>query len=471
MAVNGEILLSEDFGGEWPNTPLPVWRRLANAAQQYPNKLALACLHQPANLYGVESLSHTPHASDQADHLQWTFAQLDSNAERLAAGLLSLGLTSGSSIVSILKNGIEFPMAFWAAHKMACPFVPLNPRNLANGKETQHMLSTVDAKAVFVNDLDLAVAFDSLYDAKDRQVLKIMVGQVGESTRDGWITVADLLEVGDKAKSDQHGTVTATLAQEPPSDDKNWVTVLFTSGTTSLPKGCPHTNRSLNAFMKNLSIGGASPQDIFCSVLPNNHAMGYFFTLHFLCNGGAVVYPSPSYEPAAMAQALTTHKCTHTGLVPTALHSFVDYTEPQGLQFPHVRDLCLAGTAITPKFMRQVINVLGTQGVSTGFGMTEGSPVWAAPTSDPEKLIRGDDVVSGQAVPGVRIRICAQDSKKPLPRGQPGEIHESGPGVILGYIGTDVGKENFYVEGGRTWFKTGDRGVMYADGRISIVGR
>jgi acyl-CoA synthetase (AMP-forming)/AMP-acid ligase II len=121
--------------------------------------------------------------------------------------------------------------------------------------------------------------------------------------------------------------------------------------------------------------------------------------------------------------------------------------------------------------MRSVIHKLGSRGVSIGFGMTEGSPIWSAPVSDPEKLIKGDDVVCGTAVPGVHVKICAPDSTNPLPRGQPGEIHQSGPGVIASYIGKSVGSESFYIEDGRTWFKSGDRGVMWADGGVSIVGR
>jgi hypothetical protein len=223
--------------------------------------------------------------------------------------------------------------------------------------------------------------------------------------------------------------------------------------------------------MKNLALGGCSPEDVFCSVLPNNHAMGYFYVLHFFTQGGAVVYPSATFKPGPMAKALTLHACTHACLVPTALHSLIDHAERENLTFPALKDVCLAGASITPQHLRQVVTKLGSRGVSTGFGMTEGSPVWVAPTPDPEMLIAGDDTISGSASPGASIKICASDSALPLPRGQPGEIHESGPGVIAGYLGDDVGTENFYFSGGRSWFKTGDRAVMHTDGRVSIVGR
>jgi acyl-CoA synthetase (AMP-forming)/AMP-acid ligase II len=159
--------------------------------------------------------------------------------------------------------------------------------------------------------------------------------------------------------------------------------------------------------------------------------MGYFYVLHFFCEGGSVVYPSPNFQADQMAKALKAHSCSHACLVPTALHSLIDVAEQDGLTFPALKDMCLAGASITPRNLRQVVDTLGSQAVSTGFGMTEGSPIWTAATSDPETLISGDDTISGQASPGTYIKICASDSTQPLPRGQPGEVHESGPGVIV----------------------------------------
>lgn len=94
--------LSEAFGGDWPDAPSPVWQRLANAAKQYPDKLALACLHQSPDLYGFLTSDYT--AGTKAEHLQWSYSQLSSAAALLAAGLQAKGLSSGSSIVTILST-------------------------------------------------------------------------------------------------------------------------------------------------------------------------------------------------------------------------------------------------------------------------------------------------------------------------------------------------------------------------------
>ncbi|KAL5407395.1 hypothetical protein PMIN04_011741 [Paraphaeosphaeria minitans] len=468
MADNGVSSRSEAFGGKWPDSPLPIWTRLADAARDYPDKLAIACLHQSPTLYGIQSSQYAVQGFD--NHLQWSYSQLSSTAECLAAGLQAQGLSSGSSVVTILTNGVEFPMAFWAAHKLACPFVPLSSRTLTNAVQARHMLTVADVSVVIVEDLELAAAFDQVWHAGARNTVKIVAG---DKSFDGWTSISELLEIGSRALAVQNGKNGTLHAHRPEQrlESTNTVTILFTSGTTSLPKGCPHTNLTLNAFSKLLSIGGTSRHDIFCSVLPNSHAMGYFFVLHFFMNAGTVVYPSATYEASAMAQALAAHRCTHATLVPTALHSLLEWIEPSGLLFPDLKDLCLAGSSITPQNIRSVIRDLGAQGVSTGYGTTEGTPVWNAPVSDPEQLIRGDDVICGSAVPGQHVRICAPDSTQVVPRGQPGEVHESGPGMIVGYLGENVGKDAFYVEGDKTWYKTGDSGVMWEDGRVSVVGR
>jgi acyl-CoA synthetase (AMP-forming)/AMP-acid ligase II len=458
---------SEAYGGDWVDSPPSIWQRLARSASQHSENLALASLHQPADLYGRKSLTN--------GHLQWSYAQISSVTNSFSMGLKAHGLTSKSALVTFLDNGVEFGLSVWTAHKLGIPFVPLNPRNLLNATEARHMLAVADATVIIVGSAESAALFDALAYHSERTLLKIVAG---DATLDGWISLSALLRIDVEPNGetiptsyDPNDTMVDSLLTRDSHNDDTVVTVLFTSGTTSLPKGCPHTNRTLNAFMKNLALGGCSSNDVFCGVLPNNHAMGYFYVLHFFCEGGSVVYPSPTFQADQMAKALKAHLCSHACLVPTALHSLIDVAEQDGLTFPALKDVCLAGASITPRNLRQVVDTLGSQAVSTGFGMTEGSPIWTAAIPDPETLISGDETISGQASPGTYIKICASDSMQPLPRGQPGEVHESGPGVIADYMGKDVGSESFYTDGDRRWFRTGDRAIMHSDGRVSIVGR
>ena len=201
--------------------------------------------------------------------------------------------------------------------------------------------------------------------------------------------------------------------------------------------------------------------------------MGYFYTLHFMMHGAAIVYPSPSFNAVAMIKALEQEECTHTTLVPTSLHALLETLKARGTPLrSSLVDVCLSGSSVTPDNIRQAAVELGSKGISTGFGMTEGSPIWSAPVQNPEDLVNGDLTIAGPPAPGACIRICNPNSRTPIPRGQRGEIHQTGPGLVKAYLGIGVDKDQFYAgDDGRTWFVTGDQGVMLPDRRISITGR
>ncbi|KAK6202200.1 putative secondary metabolism biosynthetic enzyme [Pestalotiopsis sp. IQ-011] len=185
--------------------------------------------------------------------------------------------------------------------------------------------------------------------------------------------------------------------------------------------------------------------------------MGFFFPLHYLMHGGTVVFSSPSFDAKTMIKALEEENVTHTAIVPTILHALIDTIETRNTGLDSsLLDVCLSGGSVTPENVRRAFTVLKSKGVSTGFGMTEGSPVWTGPRQDPADLLIKDPVIAGKA----------------LPRGQVGEIHQTGQCTIEAYLGGARGAEQFYQdEQGQTWFITGDQAIMHPDGRLTITGR
>lgn len=451
--LTGVTELSEAEGNPCPSEP-PVWQRLHRSALTCSTRLAVASLHQPPGLYDIDS------DLGSKEYLRWSYANLGVAVNRLAKSLQNLGAKRGVAVATFLYNDVEFIMAFWAAHKIGCPFVPINPRTLINTEEAAHMLQVAGVSIVLVQDNQTAIKFDALPRSAELNQTKIVVSQIPPDS--SWVTFASLMDADNVNFSTEDGIT-----------ENEMVTVLFTSGTTSLPKGVPHTDTTLNAFCENLALGGRSETSSFCSVLPNNHAMGYFYTLHFMMHGAAIVYPSPIFDVNAMIKALETEKCTHTALVPTTLYAVLEALKDRGRPLDSsLIDVCLSGGSLTPDNMRQAVYELGSHGVSTGFGMTEGSPAWTSPQQDPENLINGDLTIAGHPSPGARIRICGTDSRILVPRGERGEVHQTGPGLVKAYLGTEAGKDRFYADrDDRIWFATGDQGVMLPDGRISITGR
>lgn len=451
--TNASLERSQAEGIPCPAQP-PVWQRLSNSAATCSKRLALASLHQSPTLYGIAT------ELTNSRYLRWSYNDLNFAINTLAGKLQKLGAKRGRPVTTFLYNGAEFIMAFWAAHKLGCPFVPLNPRSLVNTEEAAHMLRVAGISIVLVQDSDVAAKFDAVPKESDFLQAKIVISETAPDP--SWLTFVSLMDEIDTSQTNDGDAM-----------ENGIVAILFTSGTTSLPKGVPHTDTTLNAFCENLSLGGTSEESAFVSVLPNNHAMGYFYTLHFMMHGAAIVYPGPSFEAVAMVKALREENCTHTALVPTTLYALLETLRVQGKPLESsLVDVCLSGSSVTPDNIRQAVLELGSKGVSTGFGMTEGSPIWSAAVQNPEDLVNGDLTIAGPPAPGARIRICHPESRMPLTRGERGEIHQTGPGLVKAYLGTGVGQEQFYVDDeGSTWFVTGDEGLMLPDTRVCITGR
>lgn len=248
--------LSEASGHAWAEEPLPIWQKLSQSRGDFSDKLALTCLHQPADLYGI---NESPGA-----YLRWSYSALNRAVEYFSQHLLHLGVRKGDAIGTFLNNGAEFVIAFWTAHKLGCPFVPINPRNLVNQEEAKHMLNVGQVVIVIVQNAQSAALFDEMF--MSMTPMKVKIAITGGIPDNSWNTFAELMRA-------PQALSTAMEMGNDCRDADELVTILFTSGTTSLPKGCPHTNRTLNAFCDNLALSGRSPKSKFVGVLPNNHAM------------------------------------------------------------------------------------------------------------------------------------------------------------------------------------------------------
>ncbi|KAM0350982.1 hypothetical protein ACHAPU_002760 [Fusarium lateritium] len=428
-----------------------IWQRLQTSASKHDDKLAIASLPQSPDLYNVAT------DPSQNKYLRWTYKELQTAVDRCAASLLRLGASPKTPLATFLGNQVEFIVISWAAHKLGCPLVPINPRTLSHPEEIEHLLKIAKVAIVVLHDAEKSRLLDL-----PRYGINTKIFISGASPDESWTPFSTLME---------QGSVLDTVEER--RNPKDPVTILFTSGTTSKPKGVPHTDTTINAFCQNLGLGGVSHEYTFCSVLPNNHAMGYFFPLHYMMHGGAVVFSAPSFDESATLDALGSERATHIACVPTVLSALIEASESRETPFEwNLKDVCLSGASVTPENMRQVFTKLKSSGVSTGFGMTEGSPIWTRSRDNPKDLIAGNSIVSGSASPGACVRICAPDSRTPLPVGQIGEIHQTGPGTITSYLDVEEATDKFYKdEQDRTWFVTGDQAVMHADGRFSITGR
>lgn len=449
-------------GPPLPEPQTTLYEEFYQNVVKYPNTVALISTQQTSVLYGIPSLAiHS--AKCEAGYLRWTYQDLDRAIQRLATGLQSRGLKKGDPLVIFMPNTAEYVIATWAAYRIGCTYVPINPKGLSNAREMRHMLQTAtkgcqsDLLGIIAGTSDMCARIEEL--TSELNCMRILV----EGEMDGWTPFKELMQnpVLDFQQS---------LCRDHYSEHSDR-TMFFTSGTTSLPKGClmPSAYGFSAAVHWRQSSVPMLPGDRVLFTLPNNHGFGWLCIICGFLNAATVVLPGPRFIPEAVAKAIREERVSHAGLVPTMLHALSNIPLAPG-KLSSLRRIVMGGSPPTEEVIRICFNTLGATGVENLYGMTEGILVSSGVVSHVSDIIKGRDVSIGTPLPGMMVRIYDKDNKAPTGAGEAGEIHFSGPSLIKGYIGGADG--NFYNgEDGRPWFRTGDKAFIGSDSRLYLIGR
>jgi acyl-CoA synthetase (AMP-forming)/AMP-acid ligase II len=255
----------------------------------------------------------------------------------------------------------------------------------------------------------------------------------------------------------------ATGSAGTPGDD-DIALVLHTSGTTSRPKLVPLRHRNLFASIDNIATTYAlGPADVALCVMPLFHIHGLMAsTMATLRTGGTVVVP-PKFDPMSFWPLAKDNAATWYSAVPT-IHQMLLMRNrgerPPGAE--RLRFIRSSSSALAPETMRQLESTFGAP-VLEAYGMTEASHQMASNPLPPADR-RAGTVGTGT---GVRIGIL-DDSGALVPHGDAGEVVIQGPNVIDGYANNPEANASAFIDG---WFRTGDQGMLDADGYLSLVGR
>lgn len=257
-------------------------------------------------------------------------------------------------------------------------------------------------------------------------------------------------------------------------------TILFTSGTTSTPKGVFHPyQRDLASIMPYQKEAAGQRQvrrgSRFCCFAPNNHAMGWIGLTWPFTVGAALILPGPVFDPFQVIRALRMEKATHMVMVPTMVHALVaaKAESPEHAAYPlsDLENVFMGGSSVAPETMRLVTQDLGAQGSANIWGCTEGLLSRSSWVSDPAELQDKQELSVGWPLPGNTFKVVDPETNQIVPRGVLGEVEGSGNGIFEPYIG-GTGQDVWYRdEAGVLWHKTGDQGRMDDKGRLFISGR
>src|SRR6202012_5434158 len=380
----------------------------------------------------------------RCDELEFTYAEFDAAASRVATLLKQAGVEPGDRVGVMLPNTPAFAIAFYGIMYRGAVAVPRNP--LLKSREVSYYLSNSGAKALFAAP---AFAPEATAGAAEVRARCWVVDDAGVAE-----LIADL-----------------PAEKEPVQrDDDDVAVILHTSGTTGKPKGAmlTHGNLGRNAEVAVRTLVETGPDDVVMGCLPLFHVFGLTCGLNGSVLSGAMLTLIPRFDPRKALEVIERDGVTVFEGVPTmysALLSIAD-SQPDGVSPDSIRSLrtCVSGGAALPV---QVLNDFEKAfgcAVLEGYGLSESSP--AAAFNHPHRPRKAGWI--GTPIEGVQMRVVDLDGVE-VPQGQAGEIQIRGHNVMKGYWNLPDATQAAITADG--WLNTGDIGQVHDEGPFSIHDR
>ncbi len=426
---------------------------LKTAAERWPDRTALVVRHQ---------------------QLRYSYVELTEAVERIARGLLAYGLAPGDRVGIWSPNNAEWVLTMFAAARTGLILVNINPAYRVN--ELEFALRHSGCSALFLSasckSSDYVGMLQSLLpEIKTSQpgrlasptlpLLRIIV-QLSGANVIGFLSFADLQTAG------EGGDPSALSESVPRTDPDLPYNIQFTSGTTGLPKGATLTH--FNLVNNGYFVGEAmrlTPMDSICIPVPMYHCFGMVLgVLAAMTHGAAAVFPSASFDPLAVLEAVAAERCTALYGVPTMFIAELEHPRFSEFDLCSLRTGIMAGAPCPVSIMRRVVEDMHMPEVTICYGMTETSPVSFQTNIDDPLEKRVNSV--GRIHPHVQVKIIDEHGRT-VPLGTQGELCTRGYSIMQGYWGEPERTREAVDAAG--WMHSGDLAVLDAQGYCNIVGR
>ena len=368
--------------------------------------------------------------------------------ERAAAGLSELGIGAGDGVSWILPTTTEALVLTGALSRLGALQNPIVP--IYRHREVRFVAAQSKARLLIV---------PPRYRGFD----------YGEMARE----LADELEgletlVLDSGLPEADPAALPAVAQPIPPDRAPIRYLLYTSGTTSDPKGALHTDATLLATSRGLSDAlDLRSGDRVAMVFPITHVGGLCWLYCSLLTGVAQLLVE-TFDPGPTIEFLSANQASLLG-AGTAFHlAYLEAQRARGAEpiFPHARVFPGGGAPKPPQLHFDLKREIGGAGIASGYGLTECPIITNASPHDPDDKLAHTE---GRAnPPETRIKIVRLDDGAVAEPGEEGEVRALAPQCCKGYLDASLDADAFDEEG---YFRTGDLGCLDADGYIVITGR
>jgi fatty-acyl-CoA synthase len=404
--------------------------------------------------------------------VRWTYAELKEHVDSFAAALLMLGLSPGDRIGIWAPNCCEWVVTQFACAKAGLILVNLNPAYRA--AELEVALNRTGCRVLIMAEGFRGASFMDILrglapELSEGQPTSLRVSRLprlrcvvrlGMATAPGSLSFSELLKSGAPREPLQ-----ALSAQVQPDDP---CSILFTSGTTGLPKGATLTHFNIvnnaNFVARALRLGY---RDRMCIPVPLYHCFGMVMgNMGCVTHGATMVYPGEWFDPGQTLATIAAERCTVLYGVPTMFIAELEHAEFSHHDLTSLRTGIMGGAPCPLEVMERVIRDMHLKEITIAYGMTETSPV-SFQSSVEDSLERRVSTV-GRVHPHLQVKII-DGAGRVVPRGQQGELLTRGYSVMQGYWQDPEHTREVIDAAG--WMHTGDLAVLDTQGYCRITGR
>ncbi|GAB1541134.1 hypothetical protein NUACC21_38040 [Scytonema sp. NUACC21] len=373
-----------------------------------------------------------------------TYGQLADSIRRVAAGLAARGFSKGDVLAIYSPNLPEYAIAFHAVISLGGVISTVNPSYTA--QELAYQLDNTDAKYLLTTPDLVTPVLEAVGQSQVKEVFVF-----GEAV--GTTSFSVLLE--------SEGEV--PQVQIDPKEDL--MVLLYSGGTTGLPKGVMHTHYTFGAnFYQFQNCEPITSADRLIGVLPFFHAYGMLM-LNYSLACGATIVTMQSFDLETFLSLIQQHQITRIYVVPPMLLPLVKQSLVEKYDLSSLRVLTSAAAPLSRELIEECEKLLPHCVIKQIYGTTE----TCVSLNAPDECYKSKPGSVGKSISSVECQVIDVDTQQPLTANQSGELWIRGPQVMTGYLNNHEATAK--AIDGDGWYHTGDIVYTDEDGYIYIVDR
>ncbi|MFO1028857.1 MAG: AMP-binding protein [Acetobacteraceae bacterium] len=403
-----------------------------------------------------------------------TYAELDEASDKFAALMASHGVKKGDPVCVFMQNCPQYHIVFLGLLKLGAIHAPVSP--MSRALELSYQLQDTGARVIVTLDQ----LMPTVREADRSAVETIFVTSVAEALpADPAIPVPASIAAPKIACPDAIDLLPAlqavTAPPPPRATDLDAPAALnYTSGTTGMPKGCVHTQRDMLYTAATGAIIGLSltPEDVMLNFVPEFWIAGEDLALIFPIFCGCPLVLLARWDAEGFMAAVDRYKVTQAYALVDSVVEVMEHKDVARYDLSSLKALRVSSFVkkLSIAYRRQWEKLTGGTLIEAAFGMTETQTfdTFTAGQQHDDMDLKSRPIFVGLPMPGTQFKVCSFETGELLPLGEEGEICVRSPSLLKGYWRKPEASAEALRNG---WLRTGDNGMIDADGFLHYLGR